>query len=154
MKQYSEIQKAINKYLLSEDKRLENYFLGGVSSEKISMAEEHLGVIFPDSYKFFLENYGSGGIGGMLFWGIESGKKQIEENTVIVITEEYRKKGLPNNLVVFEENGDYISCMETDKMNDENECPIVTWSIFDNDGIVFLEKDFYTYFLSRIEDYV
>ena len=25
MKQYSEIQKAINKYLLSEDKRLENY---------------------------------------------------------------------------------------------------------------------------------
>ena len=154
MEQFNEIEKVIEKYLANEEEPFSNCFLGGVSEEIICKVESRLEVLFPESYKLFLKKFGSGGIGGMMFWGIEDKKESIERYTVVAITEEYRKKGLPHNLIVFEENGDYISCLETDKMNTNNECPVVTWSVYDEDGIVFLEEDFSSYFLSRVEEYV
>lgn len=154
MENYIEIEQKIDQYLKNEKIEFSCCFLGGVNEREIEETEKALNVILPNSYKFFLKKYGSGGIEGMTFWGIEANKKQVEEYTVVAITEEYRKNGLPHNLIVVEENGDYVTCLETDKMNKDKECPVVTWSCYDEDEIVPLEKDFYTYLLNRIEDYI
>ena len=37
-------------------------------------------------------------------------------------------------------------------MNENNECPIVIWSIYDEDGVVFLNEDFCSYFLELVEE--
>ena len=152
MERFLEIEKIIEQYVNEEDGELSNYFVGGASDNKISMAEEKLGVNFPNSYKLFLKKYGTGGIDGIMFWGIEENKDTIDKCTVVAITEEYRKKGLPNKLVVFEENGDSVTCLDTENMNENNECPIVTWSIYDEDGVVFLDEDFCSYFLELVEE--
>ena len=34
-------------------------FTGGVSEDRIASAEEYLGVLFPESYKYFLKKYGT-----------------------------------------------------------------------------------------------
>lgn len=149
-----EIEEKIKKYCELENKNMEDIFFDGATLLEISAVEEKLGVKLPNSYKWFLENYGSGGIGGMEFWGIENNKKDVNSYTVVSITEEYRRKGLELSLIVFEENGEYITCMDTSKMDENNECPVVTWSNYDLDGIVFKEDNFYSYFLERIDDYL
>ena len=55
-------------------------------------------------------------------------------------------------LVAIEDLGEYIRCLDTSKMNKNNECPLVTWSYYDKDGIVFSDNNFYTYFMGQIED--
>lgn len=149
-----EIEDKIEKYCDNENKNIKDLFFDGAMLSEINAIEEKLGVKLPNSYKWFLGKYGSGGIGAMEFWGIESNKNNVNSYTVVSITEEYRKKGLDLSLVVFEENGEYITCLDTSKMNKNNECPVVTWSNYDLDGIVFKENSFYSYLLQQIEDYL
>jgi len=154
MSKYEIIENKIEQYLQEEEKQFEKCFLGGVSLEKIKLVEKRLEIVFPKSYIFFLEKYGSGGVEGIVFWGIEGEEVDIEKATIVLITEEYRKKGLPHNLVVFEETGEYVVCLDTSRIDEEGECPVVTWSDYDNDGVVFSEKNFYMYFLNKLDDYL
>lgn len=149
-----EIEEKIEEYCENEGKKIEDIFFSGATLSEIAAVEKKLEVKLPKSYKWFLEKYGSGGIEGMEFWGIESNRSDVNNYTIVCITSEYRKKGLDLPLVVFEENGDYVTCMDTSKMNEEDECPVVTWSVYDSDGIVFKEDNFYSYLLSKIEDYL
>lgn len=151
---FEAIEEKISEYLEEEELEFDDCFMGGVSEEVIRLVEQKLDVTFPVSYKLFLEKYGSGGIDGMTYWGTESNSDDIEQHTVVVITNKYREKGLPDSLVVFEDLGEYVVCLETSKMDENGECPVVTWSYHDNDGIAFCEDNFYTYFLNQIEDFI
>ncbi len=51
---YSKVQNFIEKYAEEDD------FTGDVSEDKIAYIEHHLNVVLPESYKWFLKNYGSG----------------------------------------------------------------------------------------------
>ncbi len=152
MLDYKKIDEKIKEYLKNEEQEFDDCFLGGVSLEKISLVEKKLGVQFPTSYKEFLKKYGSGGIDGIIFWGIENNNVDINKNTVLFNTEKYRKKGIPDDLVVFRDVGEYVVCLETKKMDKNAECPVVTWSYHDKDGIIFCEKNFYIYFLKCVEE--
>ena len=56
------------------------------------------------------------------------------------------------NIVGIEEYGGSVTCLDTGNMNENNECPIVIWSIYDEDGVVFLNEDFCSYFLELVEE--
>lgn len=147
---YDIIENKIKQYLEEENEDITSYFDKGVSEEQIQSVEEFLSVTLPESYKWFLKKYGAGGINGFELFGIESGI-DIKNCSLVTITEEYRKKGLHDNLVIIEYQGEYVTCLNT---SNQEECNVVTWSLFDNDDIVQKEENFYVYFQEKLEDYL
>ena len=43
----------------------ENDFYGRINEDDIKLVEKSLNIVFPESYKWFIRNYGSGGICGV-----------------------------------------------------------------------------------------
>ncbi|MED4816392.1 SMI1/KNR4 family protein [Bacillus atrophaeus] len=114
----------VKKFLAENAK--EKDFTGGIGEEKISKIEQDLQVTLPDSYKWFLRNYGSGGVYGIDLLGYDFGGASVVEKT-----EEYRKYNkLPSGLVVIEHVDFFGYCLDTNKMNSERECPVIIWSEF------------------------
>ncbi len=122
--------------------------------KEISQVEKYLGLKLPDSYKWFLETYGSGGMDTFDFFGIESDREDISLYTVVYATDDYRKKGMKKELVVIQDYGDYVKCIDTSKCNENNESPIVNWSCYDNGDIDFVSDAFINYFWEILEDLV
>ncbi|WP_340452534.1 SMI1/KNR4 family protein [Peribacillus butanolivorans] len=56
---YSALQEFIKEYGEDDD------FTGGVSEDKVKETEQKLQVSLPESYKWFLRNYGYGGLFGV-----------------------------------------------------------------------------------------
>ena len=65
----------INKHATPHD------FTGGISEEKITKIENDLQTILPESYKWFLRNYGSGGVYGVDILGYDFGGASVVEFT-------------------------------------------------------------------------
>ena len=122
--------------------------------KKIREAEEILNIKLPESYLWFLRNYGSGGMEDFDYFGIECERDDVTMFTVVYMTMEYRKKGLNNALVVIEHNGDYVTCLDTSKRNSEGENPVVTWSWLDSGKIISKSDSFANYFFEKINDYI
>jgi len=100
-----EIQKLVKEY--SEDA----IFTGKISSDDIiESAITELGVNIPNDYRWFLKNYGQGGIGGVDILGISKVNKAIFKDKTL----EYRKYGLPNNLIVVENCDEWLYCIDVD----------------------------------------
>ncbi len=93
----------------------ERDFFGGASEEDIRNAEEILGLKFPQSYRAFLKEYGSGGICGVEILGIEGNLGA----SVVKATERWRKLGLDKKLIVIEDSGEFVRCMYSADVNDE-----------------------------------
>ncbi|MGG3571863.1 SMI1/KNR4 family protein [Bacillus gobiensis] len=97
-------------------------FTGGISEEKINEIQEKLQVLLPESYTWFLRNYGSGGIYGVNILG--HGKVSAR---VVSVTEEYRKYyNLTDGIVVIEYIDEFSYCLDTNKMKN-GECPVILW---------------------------
>ncbi|MBU8785261.1 MULTISPECIES: SMI1/KNR4 family protein [Bacillus] len=77
---YSKVEKFIKENADADD------FTGGISEGIISELEEKLQLNFPTSYKWFLKNYGSGGMYGIEVLGFVNGKA-----TVVDQTKDYRR---------------------------------------------------------------
>lgn len=95
-------------------------FVGGVSENAIETAMKVLSVVFPESYKAFLTDFGGGDVGGEIIFGITNN----EEDDIVLATQEERSVGLPKNLVIIGFWHDTLVCLDTGKMND-GECPVV-----------------------------
>lgn len=59
----------------------ENDFTGKTSIEQIESTEDNLGVSFSNDYKWFLKNYGSGGVLGIDILGLAKNNVEIVVNT-------------------------------------------------------------------------
>ncbi len=57
-----------------------------------------------------------------------------------------REFGLPKELLVIEDCDEYVHCIDTVSKQ------IVSWSKYDNDGIIKVADDFYKYFLDNIDN--
>ena len=134
-------QKMISEYIN------ENHvsFTGGGDVKRIADIENELGVTFPDSYKCFLKNYGSGGLFGVEIVGCDYGIPP----TVVELTKSYREDDMPSDFVIIEDAGEYQYCLQTSKMKD-GECPVVNWAV--DEDVIFEADDFSEFFLSRICD--
>lgn len=118
-------------------------FTGGVEDKTlISIAEKDLEVSLPEEYIWFLNNYGSGNIGSLNILGItKKGTSIFVKKTI-----ERRKQGLPKNLVIIHDSDEWDDCIDTNNGN------IVSWSIYDDDGVIFKYRNFYEYVLDYIQD--
>ena len=111
------------------------------TDEEIENAEKELGFSIPDSYKWFLKEIGHGGyFFEFMGYGMDGSAIFVEE------TLNYRKNGLPNNLLIIENCDEYVYCI--DVLTDN----IVSWSAYDNDGVIDTGMDFYDFFIDCIEN--
>lgn len=84
-------------------------FIGKIEHEEvISDAEKELGTNVPEQYKWFIKNYGQGGIGGVQILGVSKVNRPVFRD----ITIEYRNYGLPINLIVVENCGEWLYCID------------------------------------------
>jgi antitoxin YobK len=103
-------------------------FVGPVPFEEIWVAEQELGVTFPDSYRDFLQRYGAGSFGGITIFGL--GVPPEGPPNVVWATNLLREADdfFPADLVVIQDTGEGdILCLATARMNEQNECPVVQW---------------------------
>ncbi|MBC2582565.1 SMI1/KNR4 family protein [Clostridium sp. DJ247] len=123
MDKKNEISKIIS------DTKEDCYFTGRVGVEKISQIEDALKVTLPESYKWFLSNYGHILIMGIEVFGVSKG----DILSCVEATERYRKIGLPEHFVVIENCDEWIYCLDTSRM-ENGECPVVDWDRIDGAG--------------------
>ena len=117
-------------------------FFGKINEDDIKLVEHSLSIIFPESYKWFIRNYGSGGICGVEILGIENKK----DSSVIYATERYRTLGLESGCVVIEDLGEFIMCIDT---NDRDK--IIRWDRV-NKIKEYRYNDFYEYLIDTFKE--
>lgn len=90
-------------------------FIGEVSNDEIiSVAEKELGLNLPEEYKWFIKNYGQGGIGGVQILGVQIlGVSKVNRSMFRDVTVDYRNYSLPNNLIVVENCDEWLYCLDT-----------------------------------------
>jgi antitoxin YobK len=97
-------------------------FTGGVSVEEAAKIEEELGVVLPQSYRWFLSNYGSGGLFGSDILGC--GKSSVHR--LVSVTAKLRQEGLPNTYIAIEDCDEFYYCLDLSDCS-EGECSIIAW---------------------------
>lgn len=122
-------------------------FTGGVDESQINLVQNELGVELPGSFKWFLTAYGSGGLFGVDILGVaKSNRSPVVDNT-----KRLRDLGLEKDLVVIENSGEYVYCLYTSKMQN-NECPVIAWNRpggLDDDSTA---NNFYEFLSQRLLD--
>ncbi|MCR8868361.1 SMI1/KNR4 family protein [Peribacillus frigoritolerans] len=137
---YSKLQEFIREYGKVDD------FTGGVSEDKVKETEQKLQVSLPESYKWFLRNYGYGG-----FFGVDIIGYGFTGPAVVDATKGHQKYyGLIDGLVVIEDIDEFAYCLDTNKMID-GECPVITWDNQEGYGVK-LADNFLDYFIERLEE--
>ncbi|NWN98365.1 MAG: SMI1/KNR4 family protein [Bacillus sp. (in: Bacteria)] len=131
-------------YFIQENMESDD-FTGGVDEKQIEYVQNTLEVQLPESYKWFLTNYGSGGLFGVDILGVA--KSNIA--SVVIETKNYRDLGMSNNLVVIEDIGEYAYCLDTSKM-ENNECPVIAWDRQGGLDDFNTAKNFYKFLSQRL----
>ncbi|MEZ0118731.1 UNVERIFIED_ORG: hypothetical protein ABRZ91_002688 [Heyndrickxia coagulans] len=130
-------------YFIQENMESDD-FTGGVDEKQIEYVQNTLEVQLPKSYKWFLTNYGSGGLFGVDILGVA--KSNIA--SVVIETKNYRDLGMSNNLVIIEDIGEYY-CLDTSKM-ENNECPVIAWNRQGGLDDFNTAKNFYEFLSQRL----
>jgi hypothetical protein len=136
-----ELTNFINENMESDD------FTGGVEESQITVVQDKLGVELPESYKWFLTTYGSGGSFGVDILGVA----KLNIASVVNETESYRNLGMDKDLVVIEDIGEYAYCLHTSKMEND-ECPVIAWNISGGLDNYNTAKNFYEFLSQRLSD--
>ncbi|MGG3556785.1 SMI1/KNR4 family protein [Peribacillus frigoritolerans] len=137
---YSALQEFIKQYREDDD------FTGGVSEDKVKETEQKLQVSLPESYKWFLRNYGYGGLFGVDIIGYG-----FTGPAVVDATKDHQKYyGLIDGLVVIEDIDEFAYCLDTNKIKN-GECPVITWDNQEGYGVK-LADNFLEYFIERLEE--
>ncbi|OLP66852.1 Antitoxin YobK [Bacillus pumilus] len=122
-------------------------FTGGVDGKQIEYVQDTLKLKLPESYKWFLNNYGSGGLYGVDILGVA--KSNIA--TVVIETESYRDLGMSENLIVIEDIDEYAYCLDTGNMVN-NECPVIAWNKQGGLDDYNTAENFYEFLSQRLLD--
>ncbi|MCB9230397.1 MAG: SMI1/KNR4 family protein [Bacteroidia bacterium] len=118
----------------------------GVSLKWIKMAEQRLGVTFPDSYKWWLQNYRGGEIFGDEVYSVYGLPfDQVVGGDIVYVNELARKNGelQPTQLLILENdqgNGYYL---DLKKMNSDGECPVferLSGALYAANFLEFIQK--------------
>ncbi len=111
------------------------------TDEELADAENVLGLQIPEEYVWFLKTYGHGGFFfELLGYGLNG------DAIFVTKTLHEREFGLPKELLVIEDRDEYVHCIDTISKQ------IVSWSKYDNDGIIKVADNFYKYFLDNIDN--
>ncbi|WP_160680565.1 SMI1/KNR4 family protein [Clostridium sp. C8-1-8] len=124
----------------------EGLFIGSIDQSLIDDIEIKLRVTLPESYKWYVKNYGSGGIGTHIIGAVTK-----QNLPVVNSTERYRCYNMPDGLVVVADVGEWVYCLDTNRMKN-CECPVITWSMHDKDGIIDINNNFYEFLLESLNE--
>jgi hypothetical protein len=128
----------------------ESNFAGPCDPDLIMEAERRLGLTFPPSYKYFVEELGTCDIAGYEFIGIflQRGNKDIIMGSVTETLDARRDSNLPELYVVFYYDGmGGMFVMDTSRLDEENEAPIYVWQAGDSkpgDDLEYISPSFGT----------
>ncbi len=128
-------------------------FVGGVPYEEVWVAEQKLGVTFPESYKDFLQKYGSGTFGGKVTFGLGVPETDLPNVVYATLDMQAQDDWFPADLVVITDTGEGdILCLATTRQSEEyeNECPVVQWipeRSFEEQAFETVHKTFAHYLL-------
>ncbi|MFD4930399.1 SMI1/KNR4 family protein [Peribacillus butanolivorans] len=99
----------------------------------------------PESYKWFLRNYGYGGL-----FGVEIIGYGFTGPAVVDATKGHQKYyDLIDGLVVIEDIDEFAYCLVTNRMKN-GECPVIMWDNHEGYGRK-LADNFLDYFIERLE---
>lgn len=125
----------------------DTYFVGKANNLLIELIEKLLSLKIPESYKWFLEMYGHGGVTGLEI----NGNGLANVPSCVSASLNWREFGLPEYLLVIEDSGsDFIFCLDTSRMVN-GECPVVDWEQGLGVGKIYYET-FLDYFKARLEE--
>lgn len=130
-----------------DEHKEEAFFTGGVDESQINVVQNELGVKLPESYKWFLTNYGSGGIFGVDILGVD----RSNILSVVSNTKDRRNMGMDKDLVIIEDLGEYAYCLHTSKM-ENNECLLIAWNMPGGLDDYNAAKNFYDFLSQRLLD--
>ncbi|WP_113928089.1 SMI1/KNR4 family protein [Bacillus sp. P14.5] len=131
----------INEHKESDD------FTGGIDESQIESIQNDLRVDLPESYKWFLSTYGSGGLFGVDILGVAKSNRA----PVVVTTIRHRDLGMDKDLVVIEDFGEYAYCLNISEM-EKNECPVIAWNNPGGLDDYNTAKNFYEFLSQRLLD--
>jgi antitoxin YobK len=105
----------------------------GVPEQVIADAERHLGVAFPPSYRWWLEKYGAGYIGGYELQGLVPEMIANREPDLPLIGDlvyladlRAKRPGHPMHLLeILSYEGDEVYLLDTARRGPDGECPVV-----------------------------
>lgn len=130
-------------------------FVGGVPFEEVWVAEQQLGVTFPESYKDFLQRHGAGSFGGKVVFGLGVPETDLPSVVYATLNMQEQDDWFPADLVVITDTGEGdLLCLATGRVSDEyeGECPIVQWipeTSFEEQAFETVHKTF-AHFLLRL----
>ena len=130
-------------------------FVGGVPFEEVWVAQQALGVTFPESYQDFLTKYGAGSFGGPDIYGLGVPDDGLPHVVWATRSLQEQDDWFPADLVVIQDTGEGdILCLATSRPSPDypGECPIVQWipeMSFDEQAFEEVHKTF-AHFLLRL----
>ncbi|MDO8156494.1 SMI1/KNR4 family protein [Bacillus toyonensis] len=126
-------------------------FMGVVNEDTIQQAAQMLNLTFPNSYLWFLKQYGSGGLDGMDINGCET---TAADSSVVYHTKLYRETyNLPEQYIVLNDIDGTVTCLDTKQMKD-GECPVVFCSRFSKELYAITYENFGDYLLDSLQESV
>jgi len=128
------------------------------TEEDIKKAENILSVFFPKSYRDFLKKYGTLGVMGAEIYGFKTVdySKYVYSNIICRTLDEReinRDLGFLKTFIpIYDLGNGELFCLDTSKINVENECPLVCWSFGNIESISDeFGEDFGDFFLYEVK---
>jgi hypothetical protein len=130
---------------------------GPKDEELVAKAEQYLDLKLPNSYRDFLRRWGTLSVGPDEFYGVidEDFETSSVPDAVWFTAKKRRELQLPHELVpVFNADGDEYYCLDTSRMDDSHECPVVTWDVSGRRVVEQRAPTFGDFLWARVSDLV
>ena len=126
---------------IKENESKGDFTYAKVTDSMLTEAVARLHLSLPEDYRWFLINFGQGGIGGIEVLGVgKNGKMTFVDETI-----KYRSYGLPNDVILIENCDEWVYCIHSQSEK------IGMWSPGDN-KCKDIYENFETYLWDRIND--
>jgi len=115
-------------------------FGNGVSSEWIGIRERELGIAFPPSYKWWLQNYGGGEINGEEVYSVfEIPLREVVGGDIVAMTD--RQKGLEQDKIFVSQPGtDEEFYFRPSEADSEGEMPVYVYDFLNGDASLYAQS--------------
>lgn len=129
--------------VIKENESKGDFTYAKVTESMLNEAEAQLGIKLPSAYRWFLTNFGQGGIGGIEVLGFgKNGKMVFVDETI-----KFRSYGLPQDVVLIENCDEWVYCIQSQNGK------VGMWAPGDTKCKEIYEN-FEAYLLDRVNDIV
>ena len=117
----------------------------GIGEQKCSLrviaaAERYLGVVFPPTYRYFLEHISLNSKADLLGLRLYEPELAISDQPVVSLTQTYREDPsfpLPQQYILIDDEApDFMHILDTTQVDQQGECKVICWladDFFDSD---------------------